>query len=163
MNGFYSYRFPKLVRILKRSLCDKLDENDKFTVKDYIETFLDFFSQNNAYSYFQGYTVKQDEMSLGIYLESFKSSIYIQRNISIEEADEEYEIHFELILDIPPSEKRSYKVFGVGRDHLGDFSNYNEGYFYFEDFHKKIISDDEVLNFLDLFPQSVRIETNANF
>lgn len=163
MDSFYFYRLPKFVKIFKKELCNKLDKKGILNVKDYIEVFFSFFHQNNAYKHFEIFDIiEKDKMYLGIY-QHFENRIYMERDIHIENVDEEYQIQFELILDVPTPEKRISKTFEVERDYLGDFSNREDGYFYFEDFYEKVISADEILNFIDLLPKSLRISINSDF
>jgi len=159
---FYFDRLPKFVNILKKNLSEELDKKSNLNIEDYVKIFFSFYHLNNAYDYFKVFNVESDKMYLGIYLASWESTIYMERDINIEGWDEEYQIQFELILDIPPPENRISEAFEVERDILGDFSNWEEGYFYFEDFQEKVLSSNVISDFLCLSPKSIRISLNAD-
>lgn len=158
---FYFNRLPKFVNILKQKLKDNIDRSANLIIEDYIKIFFDFYHLNDAYDYFKIFNPKSDKMYLCVYL-SYESKIYIERSIRIEDEDEEYQIQFELILDIPPIENKLDETFEVERDNLGDFLNYEEGYFYFEDYQEKVLSNNLILNLLKLSPKSIRIGINAD-
>lgn len=158
---FYFNRLPKFVNILKKNLADNVDKNDNLIIKDYIKIFFEFYHLNNAYEYFKVFNPTSDKMYLSIYL-SYESKIYIERDIRIEDDDEEYQIQLELILDIPPIENKMEETFEVERDNLGDFLNWEEGYFHFEDYQEKVLTTNLILNILELYPRSIRIGINAD-
>lgn len=159
---FYFDSLPKFVTILKDSLSEELDKNSNLTIEDHVKVFFSFYNLNNAYDYFKVFKVESDEMYLGIYLDRWKSKIYMERAIRIEGWDEEYQIQFELILDIPSPQNRVSETFEVERDILGDFSHWEEGYFSFEDFQEKVLSSNVISDFLCLCPKSIRISLNAD-
>lgn len=101
-------------------------------------------------------------MYLGIYLADWECSIYMERDMSIEDDDEEYQIQFELIIEIPNLENRIDETYEVQRDIFGDYSNSEEGYFHFEDFQENTINEIEKFELLKLKPKSIRIGINAD-
>jgi len=161
-NKFYFDRLPKFTYILKKRLCDELSKNSSLSIKDYIKIYFDFYELNSAYDFFKDYKVNSDKMVFSIFLNDFESIINIERKIRLEDVDGEFQIELELVLDMPPVDNRVNQMLEVERDYFGDFSNWEEGSFWFEDFYNKVIQSDEVLNSLNLYPKSIRINQNAD-
>lgn len=159
---FYFDRLPKFVNKLKEKLSDELDQNENLDIEDYVKIFFEFYKLNNAYDYFKLFNIQKDEMYLGIYLADWECSIYMERDMSIEDDDEEYQIQFELIIEIPNLENRIDETYEVQRDIFGDYSNSEEGYFHFEDFQENTINEIEKFELLKLKPKSIRIGINAD-
>ena len=154
---FYSDGLPKFVNIFKKSLAEQLDGNPNLPIVDYIKTFFDFYRSNSAFDYFKVFEPTSDKMYLALYLAKHESKIYIERDISFEGVDEEYQIQFELILDLPPIETRISEYFEVERNFFDDFLNDDDGYLYFEDFQEKVLSANLIFKLLSLYPKSIRI------
>jgi hypothetical protein len=130
---FYFDWFPKFANILKEELKSK----DCLTIEDNIKVFFEFFEKNNAYIFFKNHEITSDQMYIAVCLNNFESKIYLQRNLRLEGYDEEYQIQFELPLDLPPFEDKIYDTFEIKRDYNGDFSNSQEGYFILKIIRKK--------------------------
>jgi hypothetical protein len=159
---FYFDRLPRFVNILKARLSEKLHENDNLNIEDYVKVFFEFYHLNDAYHYFKVFNVQKDKMYLGIYLDNEECKIYMERDIRIDDQDEEYQIQFELIIEIQNLENRISETYEVQRDIFGDFSNSEEGYFHFEDFQENNIYAIKNLDLLKLQPKSIRIDINAD-
>lgn len=152
----------KFIRIIKQNLSDELDKNPNLNIKDYTQIFFEYFHLNNAFQYLKTQSVTSDSMYLSIHLRPFESKIYMERDLYFEDSDDEFQIQFELILDIPPVEIIVSETFEINRDYNGDFWNDEDGYLYFEDFKENVISSGYILDFLHLQPKSVRIGMNSN-
>ena len=161
-NRFYFDRLPKFTYIFKKRLCDELSKNSLLSIKDYIKIYFDFYELNSAYEFFKDYKVNRDEMVFSIFLNDIRSIIHIERKIRLEDVDEEFQIQLELVLDMPPVENTVNLMFEVERDYFGGFSNWEEGSFWFEDFYNKVIQSDEVLNYLNLYPNNIGINQNVD-
>jgi len=161
MNLVYN-RIHKITELLKRKLSEELDKNENLNIEDYVKIFFEFYYQKSARDYFRVDYVQNDEMYLGIYLASWESKIYMERDIRIEGEDEEYQIQFELIIEILNLENRISETYEVQRDVLGDFSNSEEGYFHFDDFIDNTICAIDKFDLLKLQPKSIRIDINAD-
>lgn len=162
-NKFYFDRLPKFVNILKGKLSEELEKNENLKIEDYVNIFFEFYHQNKAYDYFKVFNVKKDEMYLGIYFNNWECKIYMERDLRIEDDDDEYQIQFELIIEIPNLENSISETYKIQRDFFGDYSNSEEGYLYFEDFQENTIYEIEKFDLLKLQPKSIRIGINADF
>lgn len=160
---FYFDWLPKFTYILKELLKEKLKIKDSLTIEDNIKTFFEFFEKNSAYNFFKNHEITSDQMYIAVCLNNFESKIYLQRNLRLEGYDEEYQIQFELPLDLPPFEDKIYDTFEIKRDYNGDFSNSQEGYFYFEDYQEKILHSNQLIKLLQLYPKSIRISLHSDF
>lgn len=161
-NKFYFDRLPKFINIFKGRLSEELNKNENLSIEDYVKIFFEFYHLNNAYDYFKVFNVQKDEMYLGIYLATWECKIYMERDIRIEDQDEEFQIQFELIIEIPNLENRISETYEVQRDIFGDFSGSEDGYFHFEDFQENTIYAIEKFDLLKLHPKSIRINVNAD-
>lgn len=160
--GFIYNKINKITDILKRKLSEELDENENLNIEDYVKIFFEFYHHNNAHNFFKVNNVQYDVMYLGIYLTSWESKIYMERDIRIEGEDEEYQIQFELIIEFLNLENRISDSYEVQRDVLGDFFNSKDGYFHFEDFLENTICAIEKFDLLKSQPKSIRIDINAD-
>lgn len=152
----------KFIRILKQNLSDELDKNSSLKIKNYIEIFFEYYALNSAFKYLKTQNITADSIYLGVYLTPFQSRIYMERDLYFEDSDDELQIQFELILDIPPVEIIVDETFEINRDYDNNFWNDEDGYLYFEDFKENVIYSKHILDFLPLHPKSVRIGMNSN-
>ncbi len=165
-DDFYFDKLPKFVKILKDDLTKQIDKKNDIVIADYIKIFFEFYQLNSVYDYFKVFKPENDKMYLGIYLGGYENSIYIERGFWLEsESTDEYQIQFELILDIPSPEKRIGETFEIEREINGDFSNYSnyeETYICFEDFQEKVLTSSLLSDFLNLQPKNIQIRLHTD-
>lgn len=159
---FYFDRLPKFVTILKKSLTEQLDKNNNLAIVDYINIFFEFYHMNNAFDYFEMFNPESDKMYISISLTSNESKVYIERDITIEGLDEEFQIQFELMIDLQATENKRRAHFEVERNHFGVFSNWEEGDLFFKDFQEKVLLSNLLLKLLNLNPKTIRIGINSD-
>ncbi|WP_343618416.1 hypothetical protein [Flavobacterium sp.] len=163
LHKFYFDHLPKFTMIFKELLKEKLQTKENLNIEDNVKVFFEFFKTQSAFAFFKNYEITKDEMYIGIYLNDFESKVYMERKIRLDDVDEEYQIQFELVLDLPPTKNRFSESFEVERNYSGDFSNWEQGYFHFEDYEENVFSVNELNNLTTLYPKSVRISLNADF
>ncbi|WP_281235075.1 hypothetical protein [Flavobacterium gelatinilyticum] len=161
LNYFYGRRLPKFADIFRDKVQKKLEAGHLLMVKNYLKIFLDFFEENNAFTCFKDFNIIRDSITVSAFINNYNNKISFERQICIEDCDEEYQIRCELIFDISPL-KDVYYYFDIERDQLNDFFNTDLGYLYMSDFEKIILESEEMKQFADNIPKDFSIVLNAD-
>jgi len=166
----YFFILNQLDKFLKRRLSQELSSKHQLTVRDSILIFCKSFEKDDAFRLFKTLEVKSDKMYVSLFLNDYESIIRIERDVKLENIDEEFQLQFELNLDLPPAENRFYEIWEVWRDHMGDFYIkedggsffYDKKYIHFSDYADSILSSSEITPFVNMYPASVSIHLNAD-
>ncbi len=161
-DSFYFNGLPKFADILKLNLKEALNKTDSLTVMDHINIFFDFFEKYEAQEFLKEFNVTGDEIYTAVYFHQNNNRIYLERDLTTEDYDEEFQIQFELILNISFVEERVSEVYEVKRDGNGKFSNWEIGTINFEEYKAMVYSSKELIYVRDLYPIGIRIGLNAD-
>ncbi|WP_428232312.1 hypothetical protein [Flavobacterium sp.] len=162
-NTFYSKRLPEMATILKEKLVKESNKNQLLTVKDYLNSFFEFYEENNAFIYFKDDDIKKDNIIISIFINHVSKEVTFSRKIGIEDCDEEFQINYQLFLDLPSAKNNIVYSFEIERDRFDDFSNSERGYLYLSDFKEIILSSEEIMSIVNAIPQRSNMILNADF
>jgi hypothetical protein len=160
---FYRNRFPKLANLLKEKLAKESNINHSLDVKEYLVYFLEFYEENNAFTFFKNDNITKDIMIVSIFINKLNKEVSFRREIHIEDCDEEFQINFQLLLDLPTIMNDIIYFFEIERDMFDDFRNTELGSFYLSDFENMILSSQEMEKIANNIPVSHSIDLNADF
>jgi|GEM_PF-6870064 len=166
----YFFILNQLSKYLKRRLSQELSSKDQLTVRDSILIFCNSFEKDDAFRLFKTLEVKSDKMYVSLFLNGYESIVHIERDVKFENIDEEFQLQFELNLDLPPNENRFDEIWEAWRDDMGDFYIKEDGgkffydnkYIHFSDYADSILSSSEMAPFVNMYPASVNIHLNED-
>lgn len=159
---FYSNRFPKLANKLKEKISKESTKNPLLAVKDHLKLFFEFYEENNAFTFFQNDEIVKDEIIFSIFMNKYSNEVVFRRHIAIEDCDEEFQINYQLSLNLLSVREIVYS-FKIERDRFDDFSNRKLGSFYLSDFEEMILASDEMKSIANNIPENYDVVLNANF
>lgn len=166
---YYSI-LKQLAKHFKRRLSQELSSKDQLTVMDSIIIFCNSFEKDDAFRLFKALEVESDKMYLSLSLNAYERKVYMERDVKFENVDEEFQLQFELNLNLLEGDNQFYQYWEVWRDHMGDFYikekgdsySYDKKYIYFSDYLDGVLSSSEMTPFVNIYPASVSIHLNAD-
>ena len=171
--NFYKNELPKFENILKKNIETKL--RDQFlTIEDYIIIFLDFFKNNNAYTFFRRDIIETDNMYIGFYFSEWESYIYMQRNLTCDYSFdseffyEETQIQFKLGLNIDWENEKINDYIKIIREKSGEFELVQKNdslsikNISFDECVKRIIEIENIKTYLKHYPNYMKLIINVD-